>query len=115
MKSETTLVTAKIEVGQTLYKVDKNTINEVVVEKVGTKYFYLAGYLGRYPINKDTIEYMDKEYTQDNFRLYRSKQEISDLVEIRALKQKLSHYFYQGRVNNTLEELRSAVEILKIN
>jgi hypothetical protein len=58
--------------------------------------------------------YESKEYSQHNFQLYRTKQEILDRKERANLISKLKNHFdWQGNSSkNTLEQLRSAVDVL---
>jgi len=63
-------------VGQVLYREKSyrdapSDIVEVTVGKVGKKYFYLTGWEERYPVDKETLQYIDKNYSQSNFQLYR--------------------------------------------
>src|SRR3990167_9013465 len=99
------------------HKYKKNSppeIEEVVVSKVGKKYFYLKGWEERYPIGKENLLYQSKEYSQNNFQLYRTRQEILDLLERSKLLEILcKHFQWSGNsVNITLDQLRSAVEVL---
>ena len=61
-------------IGQVLFreKFNRNAPSEIVevtVGKVGKKYFYLTGREERYPIDKETLKYTDKNYIQSNFQL----------------------------------------------
>ena len=109
-------------VGQVLYRElsHRNApteIKEVVVSKIGKKYLYLTGWEERYPVNKDTLKYEDKNYSQSNFQLYRDKQEILDRKEKHNLLDKLQkHFNWSGNGSrNTLEQLRQAVEVLGLS
>ena len=109
-------------VGQVLYR-EKSTRNkpseivEVTVGKVGKKYFYLTGWEERYPVDKETLEYTDKNYSQSNFQLYRDKQEILDRKEKERLTDVLyKHFHWSGNKHkNTLEQLKKAVEVLGLS
>jgi hypothetical protein len=110
-----------IFVGQVLYreKLIRNNPSEVIevtVGKVGRKYFYLTGWEQRYPINKETLRYEDKNYSQSSFRLYRDKQEIFDLREKdRLLSELQNHFSWSGKGGkNTLLQLRQAAEVLDL-
>jgi hypothetical protein len=110
----------KITVGQVLYKENtfkgEITIDEVTVAKVGKKYLYLEGYLGRFPVDIETLEHINKEFSQSNFQLYTDKQQVLDKIERNALWSKVGRYLY-GRDNFkevSLEQLRQIAEILKI-
>lgn len=111
-----------VYVGQVLFreKFNRNApseIAEVTVGKVGKKYFYLTGWEGRYPIDKETLKYTDKNYNQSDFQLYRDKQEILDRREKSKLYDLLQkHFNWSGnRSKNTLEQLRKAVEVLGLS
>ena len=109
-------------VGQVLYR-EKSTRNEpseiveVTVGKVGKKYFYLTGWEEKYPVDKETLEYTDKNYSQHNFQLYRDKQEILDRKEKERLTDVLyKHFHWSGnKYKNTLEQLKKAVEVLGLS
>ncbi len=109
-------------VGQVLYR-EKSTRNEpseiveVTVGKVGKKYFYLTGLEERYPVDKETLKYTDKNYSQSNFQLYRDKQEILDRKEKERLTDVLyKHFHWSGNKHkNTLEQLKKAVEVLGLS
>ena len=109
-------------VGQVLYR-KKSTRNEpseiveVTVGKVGKKYFYLTGLEERYPVDKETLKYTDKNYSQSNFKLYRDKQEILDRKEKERLTDVLyKHFHWSGNKHkNTLEQLKKAVEVLGLS
>lgn len=109
-------------VGQVLFreKFNRNAPSEIVevtVGKVGKKYFYLTGWEERYPIDKETLKYTDKNYIQSNFQLYRDKQEILDRREKSKLYDLLQkHFNWSGNGSkNTLEQLRKAVEVLGLS
>jgi hypothetical protein len=113
---------AAVFVGQVLYREKSNRnapseIVEVTVGKVGKKYFYLSGWEERYPIDKETLQYTDKNYSQSNFQLYRDKQEILDRKEKDRLTDVLYKHFHwsDNKHKNTLEQLRKAVEILGLS
>lgn len=111
-----------IFVGQVLYREIHNynappEIKEVVVSKIGKKYFYITGWEERYPIDKETLKHEDKNYIRNSFQLYKDKQEIFDLREKKRLLEKLRKYFdWSGNGStNTLEQLRQAAEILGVS
>ena len=109
-------------VGQVLFreKINRNAPSEIVevtVGKVGKKYFYLTGWEETYPVDKETLEYTDKNYSQRNFQLYRDKQEILDRKEKERLTDVLyKHFHWSGnKYKNTLEQLKKAVEVLGLS
>ena len=109
-------------VGQVLYREKSNRnapseIVEVTVGKVGKKYFYLTGWEERYPIDKETLKYTDKNYNQRNFQLYKDKQEILDRREKSKLFDVLQkHFNWSGNGSrNTLEQLREVANILGLS
>lgn len=109
-------------VGQVLFreKFNRNAPSEIVevnVGKVGKKYFYLTGWEERYPIDKETLKYTDKNYSQRDFQLYRDKQEILDIREKSKLYDLLQkHFNWSGNGSkNTLEQLRKVVEVLGLS
>ena len=109
-------------IGQVLFreKFNRNAPSEIVevtVGKVGKKYFYLTGWEERYPIDKETLKYTDKNYIQSNFQLYRDKQEILDRREKSKLYDLLQkHFNWSGNGSkNSLEQLRKVVEVLGLS
>ncbi len=109
-------------VGQVLFreKFNRNAPSEIVevtVGKVGKKYFYLTGWEERYPIDKETLKYTDKNYSQSNFQLYRDKQDILDRREKSKLYDLLQkHFNWSGNGSkNSLEQLRKVVEVLGLS
>ncbi len=111
-----------IYVGQVLYREslrrgELHKIVKVTVSKVGKKYFYLTGSEERYPIDKETLRYIDKNYNHYNFQLYRDKQEMLDLRERERLIDALSkHFFLLGDYRkNTIEQLKKAAEALGLS
>lgn len=107
-----------IEVGQTVYRIYTNyrkesEIREYEVSAVKRKYFYLKG-CSDTPIVLENLMYESKEYSQANFRVYLSKQEILDEYEYSALHSELSSLFsrFTSKTNFTLKQLRDAARIL---
>jgi hypothetical protein len=109
-----------IEVGQILYREvfkrnQPTEIEDVTVERIGKKYFYLEGnWSEKYPFDKETLQYSDKVYSQSNIQLYRTKQEILDRREFYELQIILrKHFDWSVNSNkNTLDQLRQVAEIL---
>lgn len=108
-----------ISIGQILYREKSNRnslfeIEEFEVSKIGKKYFYLKGLGERFPIRKETLTYECKNYTQHNFKLYKTKQEILDNREKYNLINKLrKHLDWTGdHKNNSLDQLRAAATAL---
>jgi hypothetical protein len=122
MAKEETITPEPIFVGQLLYRDASSEqypdgIQELTVESVGKKYFYTKEAGSRYPIDKKTLFYQNKKYPQSTFLLYRDKQVILDRNERTLLINKLRVHFDFWKNNsdkNTLEQLRSAVDVLGI-
>lgn len=111
-----------IYVGQVVYRhMRGKDINEFNVYRVGKKYFYVSELGDRYPISKETLKYENKQYTQSNIQFYLTKQEILDTIERRELLDKIKNFFQKGPWSSfsapatSLDQLRSVVEILKID
>ena len=109
-------------VGQVLYREKSNRnepleIVEVTVGKVGKKYFYLTGWEERYPIDKESLKYTDKNYSQSNFQLHRDKKDILDRREKSKLLDVLQKHFNWSchGSRNTLEQLRQVANILGLS
>lgn len=97
------------------YRNSPTEIKEYTVSKIGKKYFYLEE-ADRYAINKETLKYEDKVYSQSNFQLYRAKEEIEQRWEMNRLYDKVqkrfSHYSHR---TVTLEQLRQIAQILGLS
>ena len=111
----------KITVGQTLYRQSQRRgepleIQKEVVVRIGKKYFYLEGWRSKdYPINIETLWYEHKNYSQNNFRLYLTEQEIHDELEQQQLSVQIERRIRDYRLGTLpLEKLRAIAEILGI-
>jgi len=107
-----------IEIGQPLYRqmtgrYSNGEIKEYIVEKIAKKYIYLKDN-ERYKIQKDTLKYVCENYSQQNFQLYESKQEILDINEKNKLFELIRKSFdWSGNINNfSLEQLREINKII---
>lgn len=107
-----------IAVGDFLYREKYHkgmppTIVRYTVNKVGSKYLYLEN-MDRYPINKVNLKYKSKEFSQDNFQLYRSEEEIIILRKRNELEEKLYTVFrgYCWANHLTTEQLFEINKIL---
>ena len=103
-------------VGQVLFKevtsrYSDTYISEHTVIKVGKKYFECEGLRDKFNITNLTHE--DKMYSQRNYKLYRSKQEIHDKNEFVDLMHKIQNTFshYNHNKDFTLEQLRQIADI----
>jgi hypothetical protein len=103
-------------VGQKLYIDRGKRIEEVTISSIGKKYFYLERYFKRNPIDKETLTYKSKDYSDANFTLVKDKQEILDRKEKSLLIGEIRNCFvWNGKGNNlSLEDLRKISEILKV-
>lgn len=108
--------TEKIFAGQILYLETKTGAEEVKVAKVGKKYFYLEGPNSRLPVDKQTLQHTDRDYSQRNFQLYFSEKDVLERKEKETIYRKLmKHFDWSGNIaNHTLEQLCSVSEILGI-
>lgn len=111
----------EIKLGQILYRVfqernQKRQIREYKVTKIGRTYFYCND-RDDYPIDKETLTYKDKNYSQSNFTLYTTEQEILDMWERSRLLSEIESYFstfYGKKKDGTLEQFREVCKILGI-
>ena len=111
----------EIKVGDILYKEEWHrnepaTIKEVKVAKVGRTFFYLEGYLERYQVRKEDLTHENKVYSQANFTLYRTKEEIEQKNLRRDLwadiRQKVSSTYNSEQF--ALEEIQQIANILRV-
>jgi hypothetical protein len=117
-----------IYVGQVLYyqKTDSRgriagEIIEYKVLRLGSKFFYVEDHFraGReldYKFDRETLQYVNKIYSQDNKQLYRTKQEILDKQEQNKLTEAIrKHCDWTGNLlKHDLGTLRAVAELLKI-
>jgi hypothetical protein len=102
-----------IQVGQIVFREFHHRgqpveIKPYTVTKVGKKYFYLNND-DRYPIGKDDLMHRDKMYTQSNFQVYRTEQEITERQEKAELIQKIKSFCddCKGEIKHcTLEQIK---------
>lgn len=112
--------TTPLSVGMKLYfrrKDRRNNylseIEEVTISKIAKKYLYVAEQPWHdKPINKETLCYDDKNHSQLDLKMYRTKQEIHDIVEKDKLWSKLVSYFGSHQSKPTLEQLRQVAAII---
>ena len=90
---------------------DKNDlIAEAVVEKVGTKYFYLDRFCSR---KFDITEMREATNYAPAYQVYLSPQEIKDEEEFEEKLDVVRKFFRQyGKVNIALEELRQVYAVV---
>lgn len=105
-----------VYIGQVLYrertgKYANGEITEHTVTKIDRKYFECTCLNNK--INVSDLMYENKMYSQDNYRLYITKQEIFDKNELSilyaAIQSSFSHY---SNKKFTLDELRKVSKIL---
>ena len=97
-----------LKVGQKVFvkpfKGDLEDVKEYEIEKVGTKYFYLQGFM----FVKFSIDEMeDASKNSSEFKVYLTRQEIEDELELDVLTRKLRGLFgYYPKFKFTLDQLR---------
>jgi hypothetical protein len=111
----------KIQIGQPLYyqecpRGQMPVLHKVVVKKVGKKYFYLEGYLGRFPFELQTMRCTQMVSGGIMVQLYHSPEEIGDGYERTAIIALIRKHLEWGGVNtkSSLEQLRQAAAALGI-
>ena len=118
-RNDGNIVLPAVFVDQVLYRektgrYSDGEITEHIIMKVGRKYFEATDLRGK--INIDSLMYESKMYSQDNCRLYRTRQEILDKNEIINLYGKIQQLFshYSNR-KFTLNDLRKVAEIVGVS
>lgn len=106
-------------VGMKLYaeKIFRNAPPEIVeytISKIGRKYFEVDGH-NWYQFQIDTLYYVDKNYSQNNKQLYRSRKEIEEKNEWATLHSNIRNFFSYSSTKLTLEQLRKIEDIIKEN
>ena len=115
-----TKATNKIEIGTTLYvipvgvnntrRVRGRLLDEVVVTKVGRKYFYVNDRNTKFDL--ETLRHESDHHYDE--QAYYTKQEIIDLAEKDQLEIKIKSVFTQyGDIGLTLEQLRAIKKIIE--
>lgn len=106
-------------VGQTVYieRIYRNQpreIEENKVERIGRTYFYLEGMDN--PIGLKDWVYRNSNYSQFNFQVYSSKEEIDEKNEKNDFFETLRKAFdWTGKKETfSLQQLRDAVKILNL-
>jgi len=115
--SNVLLPAVKLCVGQTIwivpshyYRSDNKEPKEVVISKVGRKYFELEGY-NRSKFNIETLQ--EENETNYKSQCYLTLQEILDEREIEKLTSQLKNIFgTYGKLDLTLEQLRKITDIV---
>jgi uncharacterized protein YxjI len=110
-----------IEAGQKLYRLlgvknNEITIEEVTVLSVGKKYFYIDD-RKKFPISLDTLSYIDDNYCQRNFQLFKTKKEIETILKRNELETNIKTYFSNynySKKQHTLQELEQIAKIIGI-
>jgi uncharacterized protein YxjI len=110
-----------IEAGQKLYRLlgvknNEITIEEVTVLNVGKKYFYIDD-RKKFPISLDTLSYIDDNYCQRNFQLFKTKKEIETILKRNELETNIKTYFSNynySKKQHTLQELEQIAKIIGI-
>lgn len=98
-----------LTIGQILYDYK---LREFRINKIGNKYFECEDRWGRFVI--ETLKFDCPNYTQNQFQLYVSKQEILDIKERQELVSEIKKIFWGwGKINLSLEQLRKISEIIK--
>lgn len=105
---------SEVVVGQKLYRLGADSeIRTHIVKRIGSKYFYTEQG-GDDPINKKTLAYNNKNYSQFDYQLYRTEQEIIDLQEVSKLRDQINKFFHWagGWKTLSLEQLREVSKII---
>ena len=105
---------ADITPGMIFYKVKTNwrsstkEIEELTVVSVGNKYMEMSN---RDKVTIETLTHEDRDYTQHQYKVYLTRQEIEDVFEANDLKRVISEFFRYS-VKLSLEQLRSVKKII---
>lgn len=109
----------KLKIGQKLYRAPhrySKEITEYTVTKIGKKNFEVSPNFdrgGKFVI--ETLSYVDRDYSQCNFKLYLSVKEIEDEKRLTELRNKIAGYFRGYEAPNlTMEQSEKIIEILGI-
>lgn len=109
---------ADITVGMTFYMNvpdrrgnDSNEIRELTVDKVGNKYMEMSN---GDRVTIETLKHEDHVYTQNEYKLYLTRQEIEDIWETNRLREKVRRLFFQYGVSHKIpvNQLKAIIEII---
>ena len=105
-----------LKVGDKLYTSD---LKEITITKIGKKYLYTDDVRGnRYPVVIETLVGTIPNHSTYAFQLYRNKEARALEIESGKLRDAIQSHcsWSSGKLKeNTVEELREAVKVLKIN
>lgn len=103
-----------LSVGQVLFEdKGKDGIVEWKVARIGRIYFTNEGSDKRFLI--ETLQYKNRNYSQNNIKLYFTKDEILEIKEHSDLLRKLQQYFRWDNVKKpTIQQLRTIALILEL-
>lgn len=103
-----------LHIGQVLYRETKEGIVEEIVVTIGKKYFTTDGSPRADKILIDDLTHHVKNYTQWNYTLYLTKEEILAKNERYELYEKIRKYFnsYSPLKEHTLTQLRQVNDII---
>ena len=114
------MATPEIKVGTVVYKRKKKPngvysgeIQEGVVTKIGRKYFYAEFKPHDWAIDKSTMLYENKEYSQNNFKVYLSKEEVAEEDTMSYIKRYISIQIRENALQYMpKEEIMTIYEII---
>ncbi len=106
----------KLEVGDVLYRLYQRrnqdpSIVKMTVEKIGNKYFYCANWKEKF--DKVTLRFISDYSSMNNIQLYRTEQEITDMLQHEDLSKKVRKFFDGfGSVPLNLSQLTRIADII---
>ena len=103
----------KLQIGTRLFRDNRSHISEYTIKSVGKKYYTL--YESDHKINISNLRFESKIYSQHNFQLYKTEQEILDQKEMVRLfdfiKKEFS-YYHVSKTKFTAIQLRKIAEVI---
>ena len=87
----------EIKVGDKVYEAVKNGLREYTVCKVGRKYFYLEEEYFKTPFGIESLEYVNKDYSQRNRKLWRTIEEYENFINQVTMLKELRETLYPDR------------------
>ena len=106
-----------LKLGQTLYTRGHKGIEEYKVISIGRKYYHLKQDLNYYvyKVNKDSLTYIDEEYSQRNKKFYTSLEQIQREDEYEDIVGKIRKEFgIYNKIKFSFEQLLKVKEILNL-
>ena len=106
-----------MKVGDKIFKEYKNKLRSYTITKIGNKWLffrpdeYIDNPYFEEKVDKNTLNYIDKNYTQRNFKVYLSIKSYNEENEEKRLRLEVSQFF-SLRGNLTIDQVKNIHKII---